>query len=64
MVSNELRYNYNAFHTRKQNVFLHLYINGNNDEVVPKINVPVKSINKVSYVPITNAQQNWSPNLS
>jgi cellobiose-specific phosphotransferase system component IIB len=37
---------------------------GNKNEVVPKINVPVKSINKVSYVPITNAQQNWSPNLS
>jgi hypothetical protein len=44
--------------------FLNLYINGNKNEVVPKINVPVKSINKVSYVPITNAQQNWSPNLS
>jgi hypothetical protein len=36
----------------------------NKNEVVPKINVPVKSVNKVSYVPITNAQQNWSSNLT
>lgn len=57
------RFDYTSVSNSKM-FFLHLYINGNKNEVVPKINVPVKSINKVSYVPITNAQQNWSPNLS